>query len=320
MQDRYDAERPGLARRPSLRISGSFNRWQWSHAVSEDSLIARLPPMGVSTGPKIMSKLFHATLGLWSTILDLESDQFSPSPGKSAGSAATLEDGQSLAGPGAPEMLLGHTLCEERCWKMKSCLSEERDRLCLWKSSFTDEDLDQLLESQSSLYSGLANSVLEALLSIAILILDSTSKYPSILQPHVLQVCRPVSPVLIIPGSLTMDVTSCPGSTSQKLREESQKLNQLVKEGRSIIGGDLCQNGMEQNEMPTAQMINSVLIERLQAEIWRVQRLSFQIKLVFYEIDSEVSVTPLDLIGGSQILIVSHCLEILCSSPGSVIL
>jgi len=67
--------------------------------------------------------------------------------------------------------------CAQDYWAIaRSQLREERDRLGLWKSSFTNRDLDSLLKNGSIIYNDLGNSVVEALVSIAEALLKSTRK------------------------------------------------------------------------------------------------------------------------------------------------
>ncbi|KAI1122407.1 hypothetical protein F5Y10DRAFT_287193 [Nemania abortiva] len=56
-------------------------------------------------------------------------------------------------------------LSEREKWDLaRSILGDERDRLCVWKSSFTSEELNQITSNESSL---LGTSILESLVSIA---------------------------------------------------------------------------------------------------------------------------------------------------------
>lgn len=86
---------------------------------------------------------------------------------KDAKETSTLADetkNRNLAGeidPKTPQY-------EQMCWDLaRSQLGEERDRLCLWKSSFTDKDLDELFNNESDLYHALGASVIKGLLGIA---------------------------------------------------------------------------------------------------------------------------------------------------------
>lgn len=188
---------------PSFRHSSSIQKRPWNHFGSKNEDNTRrssvtIPPASENgTGSEIISKLFHATLEFWSMILSQESWSLRSAPGPLVDSSAldgpdsymkdveetkpggedvemttaskTPEPAEGLD-PGCPQY-------EQNCWDMvRDRLSEERDRLVLWKSRFSGENLDLLRESQSNLYIDLGNSILEALLSIANSILADASK------------------------------------------------------------------------------------------------------------------------------------------------
>ena len=56
---------------------------------------------------------------------------------------------------------------------LRFMLSEERDKLCLWKFNYSDQDLDSIIRDESSL---VGSSVLESLVSIAEALLGAASK------------------------------------------------------------------------------------------------------------------------------------------------
>jgi hypothetical protein len=64
---------------------------------------------------------------------------------------------------------------EREKWdSVRSFLSEERDRLCVWKSNFSGADLNQIADVQSGL---LGSLVLESLVGIAEALAGLTSEY-----------------------------------------------------------------------------------------------------------------------------------------------
>lgn len=84
-------------------------------------------------------------------------------------------------------------------------------------------------------------------------------------------------------------------ATPSRLHESAQKLSQLVKEGKTMVPDNFHEHDMESNDsIPTMMNGHTMvdesgsLLDRLQNEFARLQRLDLQIRLAFIEIAAEV--------------------------------
>ncbi|KAH6648700.1 hypothetical protein BKA67DRAFT_661658 [Truncatella angustata] len=166
---------------------------------------------------------------------------------------------------------------QQKCWDVARCqLGDERDRLYLWKSSFTDQELDELLNTTSELYDALGISVLKALLGIA--------------------------------GSLcaVIDIP-IPGIDTSKMPESARRLNQAMQEAWKTLNLHYSENDNGSDiDIPT--VMSGVIdpderpnvLYQLRDETSRLSRLSFQIKLALSEIkdESQDSVEPNEPLNG----------------------
>lgn len=118
-------------------------------------------PDGSSTTPggptTIISKLFRGTIEFWLLILGEQSWPFSFDP-------APLEITKSEDNAGQNYT----AIAKHNFWdNVRHRLLEERDQMCLWKVGFTDQDLDDLLESEVNIHRQLGKVILDALLRLA---------------------------------------------------------------------------------------------------------------------------------------------------------
>jgi hypothetical protein len=91
-----------------------------------------------------------------------------------------------------------------------------------------------------------------------------------------------------------MDQNVGPNATPSIFHESAQKLQQLVVEGKQMVVDGLHEDDMDSNASYRSAMTglgasdeSCSLLERLECDISRLQRLSFQIRLALYEIEAE---------------------------------
>ncbi|KAI1132639.1 hypothetical protein F5Y10DRAFT_292995 [Nemania abortiva] len=243
-------DRLGMKNGPGMRRSS---------IVSEEEPSSNIPPQPIS-------RLFHCIIDFWSLLLLQESWWLSFNSGTLTcenPSNCSASDSHMISAAKSPiEVDLTTKNGKNANGITKARLCEERDRLSLWKSSFTDEDLDGLLSSTTSLHQELGYSILKALLIIA----DT--------------LCASVE-------LSSMDQSFSPETDAPTFRETAQSLQQLINDGMDIINGSYAVDNTGA-DITTPTMMSGVnasdesysLFGRLQREISRLLRFSFQIGLV----------------------------------------
>ncbi|KAI1343163.1 hypothetical protein F5Y15DRAFT_427607 [Xylariaceae sp. FL0016] len=212
-------------KRPALSRSSSSSQKRARTRLGSRNGSFMGDSVGVSSEP--ISQLFRRIIEFWSIILLRD--------------AVTLRSG--------PRDLLG----------------EERDRLYLWKSSFTDQDLDGLLENDSDLYRELGVSLRKSLLSIADTLLSSVD----------------------IPDSQPKGDASQPD-----IYIAAQRLKQLVQEGKDALDYPCARvHGISSNGVDGvgggSQIEEDGLLSLVQCQISRLTKLRFQIKLALSETNGD---------------------------------
>lgn len=154
---RLDPRRPvsSIRKRPrSLYRPGGMRSRSNSNA-SLSSLIA------YKNDNRPISKLLASLIEVWSGLLNQETWALSFGPGLLTPPAPSDHSIPEELNPTLPDY-------QQKCWELaRGQLGDERDRIYLWKSSFAEHDLDELLKTGLGLCNTLGMSILKALVEIA---------------------------------------------------------------------------------------------------------------------------------------------------------
>ncbi|KAH8744202.1 hypothetical protein F5883DRAFT_29619 [Diaporthe sp. PMI_573] len=242
---RIDPRRPGssIRKRPrSLYRPGGM--------MSRCNSTASLPsPIACDGDNRPISKLLGSLIEVWSGLLNQETWALSFGPRLLTPSTPSDHSTPEELNPTLPDY-------QQKCWELARCqLGDERDRFYLWKSTFDDHDLDELLKTGLSLCNILGMSILKAFFRIA------DSLYAAI------------------------DTSRSP--------ESAQRLNQALQEAREILSlsqdDSIC--GADITTVVTGDMDadgQQNLLHNLRHEISRLSRLRFQISLALSEVENDV--------------------------------
>lgn len=128
------------------------------------------------------SQLFSCVMEFFSLVLRQETWPLNYIPGSTP---KEVDDGVDCDGPLDIYMdstipTCGETEYALRSWQMtRFLLNEERERLCLWKFDFTDDDLNRLTAGPANIFGG---AVIRSLVSIGQALLKGVGKFHTVRQ------------------------------------------------------------------------------------------------------------------------------------------
>lgn len=139
--------------RSLYRLGGVMSRSNSAASLSS------LPAYNNENRP--ISKLLSSLIEVWSGLLNQETWALSVGPRLLTPSTPSDHSTSEELNPTLPDY-------QQKCWELVRCqLGDERDRIYLWKSSFAEHDLDELLRTGLDLCNALGMSILKALFEIA---------------------------------------------------------------------------------------------------------------------------------------------------------
>ncbi|KZL74490.1 hypothetical protein CT0861_11552, partial [Colletotrichum tofieldiae] len=133
----------------------------------------------------VASRLFSAVLEFWSLLLQQEPLPLAACNDVASSTESTQEDvsididsSQVIVIDEISQSIKSQSNSPNSSKMARFLLNEERERLCLWKFNFTDEDLDRLTTDRSNVFGGAVVQCLvgvgEALIKNSVQILESS--------------------------------------------------------------------------------------------------------------------------------------------------
>lgn len=149
------------------------------HWVAFEPSVTVYVNMGVTTNTPA-SQLFACIMKSFSLVIRQETWPLNYEPGTPV---REVDDGEGCDSPPDVDMDSATPTNDEmeytsRSWQMtRFLLNEERERLCLWKFDFTDDDLDRLTAHPGDIIGG---AVIRSLFSIGQALLKGVGKFQTI--------------------------------------------------------------------------------------------------------------------------------------------